>query len=241
MAELVANCPRCGAQEITFDVLHQNRLPDGRLPGGSLRRYEAFCVCRRCNRSTVFVLSTTYPTFNARCDALSNAIAAYEGELGSFLSIRGFINQSDLNAAPGPEHVPSNLGGVFLEGSRCLAIGCFNAAGTMFRLCIDMATRSLLPAEGSENGPNAKQRRDLGLRLPWLFNNDKLPAGLHDLASCVKEDGNDGAHSGTLTQEEAHDLFDFTFALLERLYTEPERLRLAVERRQARRANPPGE
>jgi hypothetical protein len=51
----------------------------------------------------------------------------------------------------------------------------------------------------------------------------------------VREDGNDGAHDGTLGKEDAEDLLDFTTALLERIYTEPERLRLAQERREKRR------
>jgi hypothetical protein len=50
-----------------------------------------------------------------------------------------------------------------------------------------------------------------------------------------KEDGNDGAHAGTLTKEDAEDLLDFATALFERMYTEPERLRLARERREKRR------
>ena len=54
-------------------------------------------------------------------------------------------------------------------------------------------------------------------------------------SSCVKEDENDGAHEGTLSKEDAYELLDFTTALLERMYTEPERLRLAKERRDARR------
>lgn len=59
---------------------------------------------------------------------------------------------------------------------------------------------------------------------------------LRELSLCIKEDGNDGAHAGSLTKDDAEDLLDFTFALLERIYTEPERLRLAQERRNARRS-----
>ena len=115
-----------------------------------------------------------------------------------------------------------------------MSIGCFNAAGTMFRLCIDLSTRAMLPAEEVE-GLNPKVRRDLGLRLPWLFDNRILPDPLRELSSCVKDDGNDGAHEGTLKKEDADDLLDFTYALLEPIYTEPKRLQLAKERRLARR------
>ena len=109
----------------------------------------------------------------------------------------------------------------------------------MFRLCVDIATRPLLPeADDSDSlQPNARQRRDLGLRLPWLFENGLLPAALTELAKCIREDGNDGAHIGILNKSDADDLLDFTTALLERLYTEPRRLELAEERRKARREN----
>jgi hypothetical protein len=104
----------------------------------------------------------------------------------------------------------------------------------MFRLCVDKATRAMLPKEDL-HGLNAKIRRNLGLRLPWLLDNHVLPEALRDLSTCIKDDGNDGAHDGSLSKEDAEDVLDFTFALLERLYTEPARLRTANERRIARR------
>jgi len=71
--------------------------------------------------------------------------------------------------------------------------------------------------------------------MGWIFDNGILPESLRDLSSCVREDGNDGAHAGTLSKDDAEDLCDFTYVLLERLYTEPERVRLAEERRSLRR------
>lgn len=92
----------------------------------------------------------------------------------------------------------------------------------------------MLPPEGTP-GIKRRERRDLGLRLPWLFHNRRLDPGMEPLSTCIREDGNDGAHTGTLTKEDAEDLLDFTMALLEKIYTEPERLKLAQERRDARR------
>ena len=83
--------------------------------------------------------------------------------------------------------------------------------------------------------PNAKQRRDLGLRLEWMFEHSILPESLGELSKCVREDANDGAHRGTLTKEDAEDVHDFCHALLERLITEPAKLKLAEERRRQRR------
>jgi hypothetical protein len=97
----------------------------------------------------------------------------------------------------------------------------------MFRLCVDLATRTMLP-EGEGQGLNRTVRRNLGLRLPWL--------SLRDLSTCIKDDGNDGAHEGTLSAQDAADILDFTYVLLERIYTEPKRIELAKERRAARRS-----
>jgi hypothetical protein len=150
-------------------------------------------------------------------------------------NLLGFVNIKNTAATAPPEHLPENIDVAFREGATCLATECWNAAGTMFRLCVDLATRDLLPPDGAAGGPNAKERRDLGLRLPWLFDNNRLPSDLRDLSTSLKEDGNDGAHKGTLSAAEAADLLDFTTSLLERLYTEPERVKAARARRDARR------
>ena len=126
------------------------------------------------------------------------------------MRIEGLISKKDEATVRPPEHLPVQIEEAFREGATCLAVGCYNAAGTMFRLCVDLATRTLLP-EHEIAGLNPKVRRDLGLRLPWLFTNDLLPAVLHDLSSCIKDDGNDGAHAGTLGKEDAEDMLDFTF------------------------------
>ena len=151
-----------------------------------------------------------------------------------FVNIEGHISLKDTASMPPPKHLPESVGAIYREGATCLAVKCYNAAGTMFRLCIDLSTRELLPRKHAE-GLNARTRRDLGLRLPWLLKSGLLPQSLQHLSSCVREDGNDGAHAGTLTAEDAHDLAEFSYVLLERLYTEPEKLRLAEARREKRR------
>lgn len=117
-----------------------------------------------------------------------------------------------------------------------MIVGAWNAAAAMLRLAIDLATKPLLPEEFTP-GLNRRTRRDLAPRLDWLFDNGKLPQQLRQLSDCIREDGNDGAHDGTLGQKDAEELMDFAEAMFERLYTEPERLRLAVERRKKRRVS----
>lgn len=118
-----------------------------------------------------------------------------------------------------------------------MAVECFNAGGTMFRLCLDAATKDVLAKLPDPSIVPKKVRYSLGFRVEWLIENGHLSEALRDLAECVKEDGNDGAHDGTLTAADAEDLRDFTSALLERLYTEPAKLKAAKGRREARRAS----
>jgi hypothetical protein len=229
MPELVANCPRCGAQQHTCDVVAM--LPTV-MQHGWQHWYEAFAVCRNCSRSTVFVLS----------EDTGHDIHIFEDKspmkltesLNNYFRIDGYVSQKDADAVDPPDHVPSDIGKIFKEATTCYAARCWNAAGCMFRTCLDLATRPMLP-DGEAEGLNSKTRRDLGLRLPWLFANGRLPSDLQDLSTCVREDGNDGAHQGTLTKVEADDLLDFTIAMLERIFTEPKRIQLATKRREERR------
>jgi hypothetical protein len=197
--------------------------------------FEAFAICRHCHRSTIFVLEENAghgtDMFRNTSPLRVEGISA----LNNYFNLGGFISLKDQGTVAPPEHVPEPVAKVFREAATSLNVGCWNAAGTMFRVCVDLATRPMLP-DGEAPGLTTKVRRDLGLRLPWLFDNGKLPPDLRELSSAIREDGNDGAHQGTLTKVEAEDLLDFTRALLERLFTEPTRLQLAKERREKRRS-----
>lgn len=229
MPELVADCPRCKSKKITFDLLQHTLVS---VRANWQHWFETFCVCRYCKSSTVFLLSQ----MNYDDSKILREIgpANIKRPVNDYMKIEGFISLKDFANIPPPEHIPENIKAAFIEGTTCLTAGCYNAAATMFRLCIDLASRFKLPTEDFPD-LNAKVRRDLGLRLPWLFNNNNLPEDLRELSMCVKEDGNDGAHLGSIRKEDAEDLFDFTMALLERIYTEPERIRNAKLRRAARR------
>ena len=229
MAELVADCPRCRASKITFDLLsaiHTITKHNWQY------WYEVFAVCRQCHRSTVFILADDV---DADYRAVhKKGLINIEHAVNRHVRIEGIITLKDRAEVEAPPHVPEEIESVFRESATCLNVGCWNAAGTMFRLCIDLVTKGLL-TEQDEEGLNQHIRRNLGLRLPWLFDNQLLPESLRELSTCIREDGNDGAHAGTLTKEDAEDLLDFTQMLLERIYTEPERIRLAAERRRQRR------
>ncbi|MCO6408177.1 DUF4145 domain-containing protein [Hoeflea alexandrii] len=228
MAIIIGDCPRCGAKHSTFDV---NSLLLTGVQYGWQKWFECFSVCRNCNRSTILVISGDVDGDRALRDL--NPLD-FKVSINNGYKIEGHVSLKDRHKQSTPLHLPKDIAGTFSEAATCMSVRCWNAAGTMFRLCIDLATRQLLPSD-EVNGLNSKTRRDLGLRLPWLFDNGKLPNDLRDLSSCIHQDGNDAAHTGKLSQVDAEDLLDFTVELLERVFSEPERLKLAAKRRADRR------
>lgn len=229
MSKLVSDCPRCRTKRITFDLLQQNHI---KTEYGWQNWFEVFCVCNHCQQSTVFVLSQT----SSGNHGLHRTLMEIPGTVNGMFEVEGFVGLKDLAASNPPEHLPERIEAAFREGASCMAIGCYNAGATMFRLCLDLATKVLLPPEEPViAGLNSHIRKNLGPRLGWLFEHKHLPENLKELSNCIKEDGNDGAHDGTLTKHDAEDIQDFAVALLERLYSEPEKILLAKARREQRR------
>ncbi|HIV77003.1 MAG TPA: DUF4145 domain-containing protein [Candidatus Sphingomonas excrementigallinarum] len=233
MAEFVADCPRCSTRGVTFVV----RGDMSSKPNEWATVIEAFSICRICGGGSIGV-------FHVRNNGRVTLEATHSGKLSSgngmlldHYRFQGFLIPSTNLNINTPDHLPKNVDQCFREGATCFTVGAWNASAAMFRLALDLATKDRLPdKEAEEGGPNAKQRKVLFDRLEFLFGAGLLPSDLRELADCIREDGNDGAHDGTLTKADAEDLIDFAEALLERVYTEPARIELAKARRIERRS-----
>lgn len=161
MSYLVEECPRCGAKHMTFDVRHA--LPTS-IQYSWQYWYELFCVCRHCLRSTTFVVNQKRSEDKDLFASGGKALVGFEAALNDYLKVQGYVSLRDKVTHAPPEHIPLSIRDAFREGATCLAVQCWNAAATMFRMCVDLATRPMIPA-GETDGPNPKTRRDLGLRL----------------------------------------------------------------------------
>ena len=221
MAMLILDCPRCGERRMTMDLKAASTYTEG------LVHHEMYLQCRHCNKSAVW---HAQPGINKHPP-------------GALLSSKEVVNDHLVNVSvvrpvassqPAPEHTPANLKKIFDEGAECYAIGCWNAAGSMFRKIVDEISKSLLPPS-TEAVPDKHTRYNLKPRLKWLFDNGKLAKEVEGLADCIREDANDAVHNAPIGEPEATDLLDFTVQLLERLYTTPGRLKAAEGRRLARR------
>lgn len=198
------------------------------------RSFEIAVSCRHCSRlSLMHVRSKRVPTSDDI--VTSDGFMKIANDIHSFYEFEKSITIADTLTEAAPAHLPPEIERSFTEGVKCLSIGCFNAAGAMFRLCLDLATKTKLP-DSDTDGLTSHVRDRLALRLKWLFDNNHLPASLCALSKTIKDYGNDAAHDGTLTKEDAEDIYDFTKALLENLYTQPQRIKDAEIRRKKRRA-----
>jgi len=233
MPELVADCPRCGAKSYTFIL--KSIIPT-HVEYNWQNNYEAFCLCKNCIKPTTFFLAQKDIKDTDFFREIDN-IYQCKVSLNNYLDVEGFLNLRNMLAQSAPEYTPSEIAKIFLEGSQSVSGKCPNAAGAMFRLCIDLASKALLPKENKDDQekPDSKVIKFLKPRLAWLFEAGLLPSDLEELSDCIREDGNDSAYDGTITIEEAEDLMEFTILLLERLYTEPAKLDIANARRLARR------
>jgi hypothetical protein len=235
VSEFVADCPRCNVQRTTFDVLGDSWVA---VVNGWQSVHEVFAKCRHCHLATMFRLRLTATALREAVKS-DGSIAKSTGNINSVFDVERPITVRDVAGRDPPEHVPDLIAGIFTEGASSFSAKCFNAAGAMFRLALDLATKDLLPDGAAAQQPSARQRSNLAERIEWLLDNGVLPGGLRELAICIRQNGNDAAHDGTLTEADAGDLLDFSVALLERVYTEPRRLEEAMARREQRRIAPP--
>lgn len=153
MSELVCNCPRCGTAKITFDLRASIKVG---YRYNWQNQYEAFCVCRNCHKATIFVL--TDRGINERDIAnAQGGLSSVKSAVNNFADVSGFINTKDRSSRTPPDYLTPGVLSVFQEAATCLSVQCFNACGTMCRLCIDLVTKGLLPHRRSVRGSTIRR------------------------------------------------------------------------------------
>ena len=226
---LTADCPRCGQFRTTFDIMAFSQVNYGK----TWNQFETFLCCRSCHKSSIGLLVQT----NGMVESPTTFPGSY---VNPYFDLSHWVFDVP-NHRSVPEHVPEDIARIFNEAAECAAIGCWDAAGTMFRKALDVATRTRIssPDSPSESrAPNWKVYKDLRLRLDWLFANDKIDKSLEELSSCIHQDGNDAAHDlSGIGEDEAEDLGDFAERAFEIMYTFPGQIEINKKRRDERRAS----
>ena len=90
MSQLVADCPRCGAKKMTFDLVSQQFLSNFL----GLGRYEAFCICRDCRKTTTFLLLQRFKQHNDLLD--KTPLSKLSKTVNHFMEVHSHVSLKDL-------------------------------------------------------------------------------------------------------------------------------------------------
>lgn len=237
MSFLVSNCTFCNSNKIRFDNLGFNKIDE--------TTWHCFLVCSHCNKPTVFRLARRHDANYTLRSILNECNELKQIKninlLDGFVLIGKIIPPNDsLRACP--NHVPEKIKIAFDEASICYSNACYIACASMLRLCLDITTKELLQefitSNTDENQkPKNAEMDKLYNRINFLIDKFLIPSDLRDFAHQIRLDGNDAAHDGSTAQVEAEDLMDFSILLLERIFTNKAQLKLAQDRRVARRSS----
>lgn len=152
-------------------------------------------------------------------------ISAIEYEKETYRELIARINSlfpSDL-----PKHMPEEIGTVFMEGTRNLETGCWNAASCMFRISINLALKDFVSRQeeigGFQKDDLYESYKGLESRLEWLCENNYLPDCVSSRVPFSLEDTSDEGCSEWIEsdEEDARGILDFTSEFLKHVYQNP--------------------
>lgn len=213
---LVSTCPYCKTEKIPFDI-------KGFSHANNENAY-IFSICNHCAEPTIFLIhpknddSKHIPILNED----------YQQSINDYFTIKNITRPPENISYQCPEHVPDSIQAKFDEAAQCHANDCIVASSIMLRLCLEKVIKNLLKT-------NEEQERKLFDGIKTLSEKNIISKKIYNFAEEIRSDGNYAAHEGEMSLENLEDLFDFTIALLEDVYTQPKKLELSRERRAQRK------
>jgi hypothetical protein len=120
VAVIVANCPRCKSNNMTFDVTADVLT---RVTYDWQSHHEVFGVCRHCRQPTIWAIDQRD---YADSDFLQKnpALAKIQESLNNYFDIDGYICLKDMGVIAAPEHVPNEIAKAFREGATSVVTDC---------------------------------------------------------------------------------------------------------------------
>lgn len=187
-------CPHCATVSVAADVVWQR---------GKNGRKIVLMVCGACGLP---ITADVRQWDGANIDMIQTV-----GDLGAS---RCSIQQSwpAATASAAPAHTPVAVARRFVEGEEAYRRGSWNAAVSMYRSALDIATKGL-------DGVPKKKFYD---RLIWLHENHRITPDMKDWADHVRIEGNEALHDpDDFTEEDARPLRLFTEMFLRYLFELP--------------------
>ena len=201
MAHMILNCPHCGSNRITFDIVGSSRA----YPPQYSSFWNLLLQCRHCLKAIVAELCGIGGTDPAKC----------EGDPRS----HGFVIKDIPSvSALVPEQVDEEIAADFEEAVAYLKAGRFTSAGIMFRRVLEQATIALDPTSHADS---------LYIRIEKLAKASVISKELQESATIIRIEGNTAAHGAReeFTSENAEQLHQFTELFLTYAFTLPAKVK----------------
>ncbi|MFC1938942.1 DUF4145 domain-containing protein [Chloroflexota bacterium] len=125
------------------------------------------------------------------------------------------------------DEFPKILNSAFEEARRCFRAKAYTATAVMCRKTLEGICK--------ERGISGK---NLAASLKQMRENSVIDSGLYEWADALRISGNEAAHGVevTFSREDAHDILDFSRALLEYIFTFREKFEQFQKRRKMERS-----
>jgi hypothetical protein len=212
MAVLVMQCPHCGAENMTFNVVSG---VDNTRKGTS----SVFAQCSGCFEAVVTQFAYRQAGYGVR-DLLE-----YRGELVSHHA--SFIGNTYPTLPPivAPDSTPDKVARSFIEATKSRRAQLWNAACGSYRRCMELALKEFAPEV---------EAWKLEKRIDRLAAEHRITPALQAWAHELRLDGNEALHGDDdATEEMTEQMHHLTYFLLTYLYTLPNQIEEVRVRREA--------
>lgn len=205
MPVLVHDCPYCGAEHVGFEFLSSRPAP-------SLGQhvYNSMFACNACAKAVVALIRTKGANVEVILGNVNDSIHIH--------SIQIFPQRQ---AASCPEYCSPEISKAFLQAEENIMRGHAEAAASMDRRAIEIATKLIAPDLAAKK---------LNERINDLSTRHMITPALKDWAHGLRIFGNEALHDiEGVTIEEARQAHELTRFMLIYLFTLPEQVRLSKE------------
>jgi hypothetical protein len=196
-------CPHCGLEHAGFTALAEKaHFAGGQTP----TRHTIIFSCPRCFEIIAISIEVK---------ATQSVLTNQRGDFLLLIKRTGRIVEiyPDRESNSAPEHVSEPVKRCYLQAADNKKRKNFDAAGAMYRKCLDLATKELDPGLAGKK---------LDVRINALHAAGHLTTPMKDWAHNVRLDGNEAAHeSEELSPEEISQLAAFAEVFLQYAFSLP--------------------
>lgn len=220
MAQIVVDCPHCGAQSMAMRVFGTHTPGSKTITAfGGKCFFDVAATCDKCSKPVVARIRSqedirSWNDFSGIANKYSDDPTASPEKFNLFAIV---IKTPPIRISV-PEHLSPAITKSFLMAEQNFLLpNCEEASAAMYRRAIDLAVKSIDPDGKGELIARINRLADLNI----------LPGTMKDWAHQVRIIGNDGAHDEDgVTRNDLMAAQGFADALLRYLFTLPKEVAL---------------